>query len=475
MAPSIAVNTLIASLGRLASVGLGVVAVSITARYLGGEQFGSYTVLMAYAAMLHMAADLGLYITLARTIAEHPRRENDYLAAIISLRLILILIAFGAGALVMRFLPSLRHLTTAYSIVAAGFAAQSFSQLLMGVYQKYGTVWRATFGDVLGRVVQVGLILALGIQRATLTAVSLAFALGAIVAAAVHHALLPQTVTVRLACTMPLWRRLAQESLPLGALLILNAVYFRIDAIILSFFQPLVEVGLYGIAYRLVESTLFFPAMFGGLLLPRLSAALKRARADELTRYVSESVAAVAWAAIFVAISFIILAEPIIILVAGIEYRAAAPLLQILSLALFAMFFGNLAGFTLLAHHQQKPLLVLAAALAAGNLVLNLITIPYWGAVAAAWTTVATEAAAALTATVMMYRRTPFSVPLKLLIRLAVAASATAAIFWLMPAGAPVIVTVLIGALVYVLGSRLLGIITARNFSTLLAAYDASL
>lgn len=472
MASSIVVNTLIASLGRLANVGLGVVAVSFTARFLGGERFGSYTVLMAYGTMLQMAADLGLYITLTRAIAEHPRRENDYLASIISLRLILILIVFSVGALVMRFLPSLRHLTAAYSILAAGLAAQSFSQLLMGVYQKYGAVWRATGGDLIGRIIHVSLILALSAQRATLATVSLAFALGCAVAAAIHHALLPQPVAVRLTATPPVWRHVVRESLPLGALLILNAVYFRIDALILSFFQPLVQVGLYGIAYRLIESTLFFPAMFGGLLLPRFSAAIAAARTDQLTQYVSQALAAVAWAAVFVAICFTILAEPIILLVAGSEYRAAAPLLRILTLALVAMFFGNLAGFTLLAHHKQKPLLALAAALAAGNVVLNLLTIPYWGALAAAWTTVVTEVAAALTATIMMYRCTPFSVPLTLLGRLAVVASATAAILWLIPAGAPVIVTILIGVLVYVVSSHLLGIITARNFSTLLAAAE---
>lgn len=471
MSSSIVANAAVASLGRVANVGLGIVTVSLLARFLGGELFGAYTVLMAFCLMLHTAADLGLYVTLTRAIAAAPAdRENQYLAHITALRLALLVIVLAIGALTLRFLPSLQNLAAPYALVAAGLAAQSFSQLLMGVYQKYGAMWRATAGDLIGRLVQLVSIILLGTQQATLAAMSFAFALGTATSAAIHQTLLPQTVHVRLAVSWPVWRDLVKESLPVGALLILNAIYFRADALILSFFQSIVQVGLYGLAYRLVESTLFFPAMFGGLLLPRLSAAVAAARGDQLKQYVSQAVAATAWAAAFIAVSFASLAEPIIVLVAGGEFRAAAPLLRILALAQVAMFCGNIAGFTLLAYRQQKSLLVLAAALAAANVILNFATIPYWGAPAAAWTTVLTEAAAALIATSMVFRRTRFRLPRSFLSRLAVATAATAAVYWLLAPRVPVLATLLVGALVYLLGSRLLGLITRRHFSALLTA-----
>lgn len=471
MASSIVANAAVASLGRVVNVGLGLVTVSFLARFLGEELFGAYTALTAFGLVLHTAADLGLYVTLTRTIAAAPPpRENYYLAHITAVRLALLVIVLGGGTLALRFLPSPQPLAVPYGFVAIGLAAQSFSQLFMGVYQKYGTMWRATAGDIVGRLVHLGSVVLLGTQQASLAAMSFAFALGAASSTAVHQTLLPKTMRVRLAVSWPVWRELVKESLPLGALLILNAVYFRADAIILSFFQPVAQVGYYGLAYRLIESTLFFPAMFGGLLLPRLSAALSTTRDSQFKLYVSQAVAATVWAAAFIAVSYAALAKPIIIFIAGVEYLAAAPLLRILTLAQVAMFCGNIAGFTLLALRQQKSLLTLAAVLAASNVALNFIAIPLWGAPAAAWTTVLTEACAASIATRLVYRRTRFQLPLTFLRRLAVAAAATAIIYWLLAPRVPVVGTLLVGALVYLLSSRLLGLMSRRHVSALLAA-----
>jgi O-antigen/teichoic acid export membrane protein len=419
--------------------------------------------------MVQVAADLGLYLTLTRAIAEQPEREREYIGNVVALRLVIVTVLFTVSAAAVYLFWPAPSVLPAYLLVALGCTAQSISQLFMGIYQKYSLIWRATAGDVAGRAAQVAGILAAS-AHATLTAMTGFFALSGLAAALLHYVLLPAAVKVRLSFAWPLWRRLLADALPLGALLLFNAVYFRIDILLLSFFQPGEQTGLYGLAYRLIESALFLPAMFGGLLLPRLSAAWQQQKQAVFERYLAQGLFAALWAAAFIVPSLIVLARPIVLFIGGPEYQAAAPLLQVLAVALGAMFLGNIFGFSLVARHEQKSLLLLAAGLAAFNLTLNLLLLPRFGALAAACITVATELVAVSTAALLSHRLTRLVLPLPLLARLPVAVAATLVTYWALPSAWPVLPVLCAGAAVFLLSSWWLQLLTRESVGTLLAA-----
>lgn len=465
---SILTNTFIASLGRALNVVLGIVVLSLISRFLGVAGYGSYALLLAYGAILQIAADLGLYLTLSRTIAGNPRQENFYISHITSLRLSLLIIIFSFGWLVTLVTPSLRSLTNIYPLVALGFIAQSLSQLMMGVYQKHGTIWRATIGDIIGRLVQVAGIIIIGATHATLASMATLFALSLAVATCVHRRLLPLNLHIRPTFVWSTWRQIIATSWPLGLVLILNVIYFRIDIIILSLYRPASQVGLYGLAYRLIESSLFLPAMFGGLLLPHLSSAWKRGHRTSFSRYLRQAAAAVTWAAVFIVLTLVLFASPIITLIAGPTFTDAAPLLRILSFALGIMFIGNLAGFSLVACGRHQILLAIAASLAAANVVLNLIFIPPYGAPAAAFTTLFTELIAAAAASFAVLRLASIPISPTYLARLAAATLLTIFAYFILPPSWPVLIIIAIGAATYVTASLLTGLITRQNMDLLL-------
>ena len=66
-------------------------------------------------------------------------------------------------------------------------------------------------------------------------------------------------------------RALVRASAALGVLVLLQTALFRLDAVILSQLKGNDAVGLYGVAYRLLESTLFLSYTFVAALLPTLS------------------------------------------------------------------------------------------------------------------------------------------------------------------------------------------------------------
>ena len=390
------------------NVALGVVVVALLTRLLGAASYGSYALLISLGTIVQLFADGGLYLTLTRQLAEAPKRQTALLSHTMSLRLALLVVAFTIGLALTLVIPSLHSLTAAFVLVALGLVAQSMSQLLMGVFQQAQSIWPATVGDLLGRGAQLAAIGALAATAVTLEGMALTFAVGAGVALFAHQLLLPTARRWRLTAHWPTWKELAAVSWPLGALLLLSAIYFRIDTVILSLYWDAARVGYYGLAYRIIESALFFPAMLGGLLLPRLSEALAKNQRARAGRLVSEGLTValgVALVGVALAAGF---AQEIIQVVSGADFAPAAPLLMLLAPALLILFAGNIFGFTLVALKKQVALLKLYAGLVVLNLILNLLFIPQYGATAAALTTLITEGLAAGIAGWLTWRLLPW-------------------------------------------------------------------
>lgn len=466
MSQSVLTNTTIASIGRVINAIGGVVVIGLLARLQGPAWIGVYTLLLAYGAILQMMADAGLYLTLTRQIGEPQAEEKKILSRIVSLRFCLFVIVFISGGLATFFIPSLRDQGLTYSFVALGLLFQSLSQLFMGVYQKHGLIWRATMGDLVGRLVQILALLLLLPHGISLTTAMAIFATSAAVSWLFHWQWLPHKPVVRFRKEWPIWRHILRVSWPLGLVLLLNTIYFRIDTLILSLFRSPEEVGWYGVAYRVMESGLFFPAMFGGLLLPRLAHSLADNRA-EAKQWLEEGLHFVLLAVGFVVAVMITQAEPIIRLIAGTQFIPAAPLLAILSLALSFMCLGTVFGFTLVALGRQRAMVILSSLLIIGNIILNLSLIPIYGAKAAAWVTVATEAVATISAAWLVWQKIPYRFPLGLLVRLAGATIITVSFIQLFPLNWPGGVRIVLASGVYIIAVVVTGLYTARHFRLL--------
>lgn len=469
MAQSILTNAGVASVGRLVNAGLGIIATGLLTRFFGEAAFGQYTLLLSYGALLQLAADFGLYLTLTREIGR-DEAETTIVSHVVSLRLLLALAFFAIGWLGTRAVPSLQPLTTVFAIAALGLICQSISQLLMGVYQKHGTIWRATVADSVGRLTQITLVLVMTRFVGGVAAMVSAFSVSSFVALLLHVVLLPSRLRVRLHPPQQRWLGLIKTSWPLGAMLLLNVIYFRVDTLILSFFRDVAEVGHYGLAYRVIESGLFFPAMFGGLLLPRLSHLWHRGDHQQASHLLSEGVRVMSVAAAFCWMVLLLLAQPLIVLIAGENFAPAAPLLQILSGALASMFLGNLFGYTLVATGRQKVLLYLYAVLAVANTLANVLLIPAGGAAAAAATTVATELAATITAGWVVARLVGWQLSWQFAFKVLLCVSVTATCTVVLRQRLDVVSVLLLATVIYGAGCWLTGAITKRHIRLLLAS-----
>lgn len=470
MAQSIISNTVISFAGRALNVGLGIVATALMTRYLGPAKFGSYVLLLSFGTVIQLLADAGLYLTTTREISRQPARTNEILSQVLGLRAALLLVVFAASWLAVLAVPIFNELRDAYVLMALALSFQSLSQIFMGVFQRDGEMWRASAGDTAGRLVQVVLLAALGRELPTVKYMAMFFCVSAAAVWLTHQFLLPRRIKWRPAFNWQIWRQLAASSWPLGLMLLVNAVYFRADVVILSWFRPAVEVGWYGVAYRVVDSGLFFPAMFGGLLLPKISAARGAKNLDRVKLLIRDSLNFLALAAGLVLPVLMIKSRDIVHFISGESYLAAAPLLSWLSLALAAMFFGNLFGFVLVAFERQRDLLKLYLVLVAFNVGSNLVLIPRWGATAAAVTTLATELISMSVAAAIVFKVCACKPDLSYFLRTAMAGAAAAAALSFIPGSLGV--SLAAGAAAYLIAAAALKIIHPRHMRTLWLAYD---
>lgn len=174
------------------------------------------------------------------------------------------------------------------------------------------------------------------------------------------------------------------DVLPIGLGVVFSAVYFRIDVLMVQLWLGAEAVGRYNAVFRLVDAIRLFPAAVLAVALPWLCRARDYRPLFGVTSFV---IAFSAAAALLIWIQ----AEAIVSVLFGSPYRAAAPALRILALALPLLSMNLALTHQLIGWNRQRAFAAICAAALVCNLGLNLFLIPGFAIEGAAWATVGTE------------------------------------------------------------------------------------
>ena len=206
-----------------------------------------------------------------------------------------------------------------------------------------------------------------------------------------------------------------KTTLPIAVSIVFTLIYFKIDSIFLSLPiinshspNPMADVGIYNIAYKILEGLIFFPAMLVGLIMPLLS----HSAFSDPERFKKIFQKALDVLIIFIIpllVGLLILAEPIVVLVGGRDFSLSAAVLQILSFAIGLIFLGNLWGNSIIALNKQKSGAWIYFAGMIFNIVTNLIFIPKYRYLGAAATTLATEFLVTILMMILIHRTINYS------------------------------------------------------------------
>lgn len=259
-------------------------------------------------------------------------------------------------------------------------------------------LWTVSLAGVLGQVAYAGIILTFVRRPDHAWVVPAATIAAGVVSAALLAAVLHRThglVWPRLSAHA--WAEMLPVCLTLGLASAMSIIYDQIDVVMLRYFRTDAEVGLYVASYRIMGMGLAFLPILGQVFFTLLARTAREDR-DHETRYLSWMGTASLGLALPIAAGGWILAAPLTALLLGSGYAGADHLMRWLMLNVVTAALASYWGARLVPNDRERQYLVAVAAGAAVNVVLNLIFIPRFGAIAAVLTTVASQAAVAATA-----------------------------------------------------------------------------
>jgi O-antigen/teichoic acid export membrane protein len=374
-----------------ASSGLLLLLAAMSARALGRDVFGEFSLAISLATIAETFMDLGLHQITIRAIARNRNEAGRLFYTSLGLKVLpgVLMVALFT-AITFRLRPE-ADVRLACVLLVGSAVMRSYLLTARGILQGLERFDHDALVTVLDRVV---LVAACGIalwRGAGLVGVSVVFLLAraSTTAAAL---ILTRTHVQAPRFDRSLWRTLPAEALPVGAFLLVLNVYNRVDTVILNKMAGDIPTGIYGAAYPLYEGATYAAAILSSVIKPRLS----RLWTEDRVRYrrlVARSMAGIAALAVIVTIVGWPLAGFAVQLVYGPGHAPEAAAFRLLLLGLpFIYVLWVLHGVAISAFHTRQLVLVTAVGTVV-NVGLNLWLIPHYGANGASIATVLSEAA----------------------------------------------------------------------------------
>jgi len=386
----IAYNTVISAGARIIGLALSLIIIGLLTRYLGQDGFGYYATILAFLFFFTILADLGLYSICLREISRPQANQRKIASNAFTLRFFAGLFIFALSPLIVYFFPYPGQVKLGVLIGAVGFWLMSNQQILIGIFQKYLRMDKVALGELLGRLVQLALVVLFIKQDLGFLFIVSALVAGALINFGLVFGFSRKYIPISFEFDFVFWRSLLKESLPLALAIVFTMIYFKIDTIMLSLMKPPADVGIYNLAYKFLESLLFFPAMFVGLIMPLMSRYALSAQ-KKFKEIIKKALDILLIFIIPMIIGIIFLSEEIVVLIAGQDFILSAGVLNVLILAAGIIFLGVLFSSMIIALKKQKSLTYIYGIGVIVNLAANFIFIPKYSYYGAAGTTLLTE------------------------------------------------------------------------------------
>jgi len=433
LSSKIAYNTIIQIVGKIVSTILGLISLAMMARYLGQAGFGSYTTIITFVSFFAIIADLGLTLVTVQMISLPGTDEHKVLNNLFGLRLVSIVIFLGLAPIIAIFSPYPLYVKTGVLIATLSFLFPALNQVLIGLFQKRLRMDKSVIAETLGRILLVG-----GIYLAITSGFGLNGILWATVISAGFNFLIAYLLATKFRLIKPafdfaLWREIIKKSWPLAVTIVLNLLYLKTDTLILSLIKSPGEVGLYGAAYRIIDVLTTLPFMFAGIILPILTSSWFEGKKEYFASVLQKSFDLMAIFSLPIIAGTLILARPLIVLVAGEDFADSGLILKILIFALVAIFLGCMFAHAVIAIGKQKKMIGPYIFVSLSAIILYLILIPLFSYYGAAFVTIYSELTIALLSAYVVWKYTKFIPSFKIIGKSIIASLVMWLVLYLIP------------------------------------------
>jgi polysaccharide transporter, PST family len=403
---------------KILRMGVGLYIILYIARYLGASQFGVLNYATAFAAMFSPIATLGLDGLVIRYLVNDSCSKVQILSTVFWLKFIGSLIALFlsiGGIYLARPNDSLTILLVA--ILSGVGVIQTFDTIDIWfqsqVQSKY-TVIAKNMAFALTTLVRIWLIESKAPLVAFVMSGLLEGGLGALGLISIFK--LKGNTIQFINWSMPLAKKLLQESWPLILSGLSIMIYLRMDQIMLGEMIGEKAVGIYSAATRISEIWYFIPMAITSSVTPSIYAA-KKISEELYYQRVQKFIRLMVFIPVMIAVPMTFFSGSIVTALFGNEYAESGNILAVHIWAAIFVFMGVSTSPWFIAeelNHLSFPKTLLGAM---SNVILNFILIPQYQGVGAAIATVVSYAISGFLSNILDVRtRKIFMLQLKSLI-----------------------------------------------------------
>jgi O-antigen/teichoic acid export membrane protein len=396
---------------------IGLLVIRILATHLGPYGYGEYIILITLVNITILIVNLGLNTFIYRELALNPTDAGTIIGSNLSLRLAISVP--GAFAVIgLGLILYGRH----YSLTPALYIAALDVPLTMTqdtVTAYYGARVR---GEVQATIALIGKILFISSvaiyfgyflvsrqssSNSAVLFVVMACYVGADASTALASiALVHRRIQIRPSLHWRVWWNVLSRSARLSIIQLINSIYIYLDGLLLSVISNARQVAYYGLAFNTIALVASLSNVIAATLIPGLTISNPATRQSVLDR----TIYAFVCFSLPLSILGICLSTNVVELLAGKQFDMASEPFALLSASLPLTYCTTVMLYAAMAAGELKGLFSRSLGVLAGNVTLNLILIPHFGASGAAISLIVSEAIGLLLVTAAVRRSLSYSV-----------------------------------------------------------------
>jgi O-antigen/teichoic acid export membrane protein len=378
---------------------------------VGAEVYGVYAALLSLSFLLNIVLDLGITNHNTRYLSQHPELMREQFAGIVGVRLVLVVL-YASVCLCAGFV--LGYGAEQLDLLGWLILNQALAAMLLYLRSNIAAMQRYAVDSllsVLDRALLIGLVGWLLWGRGMHEEFRIEWFVRAQTLAYSASVFFAFVILRRSVDVLSLrWDRgrawsILQQSFPYALLILLMTFYYRMDTLLLERLLPdgAMQAGIYAQAFRFFEAFNMFGYLLAGLLLPMFSRLIKSdgpvaplaGMAFRLVWVGTLAAAVIGW----------VFAHEIMALRYSEHVAVSAPVFAVLMSCFVAVCTTYVFGTLLTASGDLRTLNVLAACGMVLNIALNLLLIPKYQALGAAWASLITQVLMAAAQAVLAAQR----------------------------------------------------------------------
>jgi O-antigen/teichoic acid export membrane protein len=375
---------------------------------VGAAEYGLYAAIFSHTLMFNILLDMGLSHYSNRNMAQHPERLAQSFSRLSTFKLLLGLVYLAVALLIGFFLGFVQQAFTLLLLLAFNQFLLSlivfFRSHLAGLHLYKTDAFMSVFDKgltiILCGAVLYGSVAGWGMN---ITLFALLQTLSLFIAAAVAFSILWNKAQLfKFSFRFKKIKKQIRESVPYALLILLMAMYTRVDSVMLQQISGEFENGIYAQAFRLLDAVNQPGYLFSVLLLPMFSGMLVRKESvQDLSRLAFTLIMVLSLA---IALAGCFAAPGLMAALYVHSPELSTPVFQWLIFSAIAFGATYIFG-TLLTARGSLGALNRVALIGFGlNIILNAFLIPSYGAWGAAVATVSTQSLTAVVQIILTFK-----------------------------------------------------------------------